>query len=108
VALARALSDGRIDAAMLDGAESGFASRGTPLYEQRNLYLTPRLGSSTRESRVRASWYVAQRLHETLTQPRHSGFEPILSAPMGLDSVLPADSGPAPLSGPVPLTDESR
>jgi D-3-phosphoglycerate dehydrogenase len=107
-ALARALADGRIDAAMLDGAEAGFAARGTALYEQRNLYLTPRLGSSTRESRVRASWYVAQRLHETLIQPRNSGFEPILTASMGLDSVLPADSGPAPLSGPVPLADDSR
>lgn len=96
-ALARALSDGRIDACMLDGAESGFASRGTPLSEQRNLYLTPRLGSYTRESRVRASWYVAQRLHETLTHPRNSGFETILSAPMGLDSVSPAESMPAAL-----------
>ena len=93
-ALAGALADGRIDAAMLDGAESGFAARGTRLHEQRNLLLTPRLGSYTRESRVRASWYVAQRLHETLIQPRNSGFEPILSAPMGLDSVLPPDSVP--------------
>jgi D-3-phosphoglycerate dehydrogenase len=93
-ALARALADGRIDAAMLDGAESGFAARGTPLGELRNLHLTPRLGSYTRESRVRASWYVAQRLHETLTAPRNSGFESILSAPMGLDSVAP-ESQPA-------------
>ena len=86
-ALARALADGRIEAAMLDGAEAGFAARGTPLHGQRNLYLTPRLGSYTRESRVRASWYVAQRLHETLTSPRHSGFDSILSGAMGLDSV---------------------
>ena len=96
-ALARALSDGRIDACMLDGAETGFAARGTPLSEQRNLYLTPRLGSYTRESRVRASWYVAQRLHETLIRPRNSGFETILSAPMGLDSVAPTESMPAAL-----------
>ena len=86
-ALARALADGRIEAAMLDGAESGFAASGTPLYGQRNLYLTPRLASYTRESRVRASWYVAQRLHETLASPRHSGFDTILSGAMGLDSV---------------------
>jgi len=96
-ALARALGDGRIDAAMLDGAETDFAATGTPLAEQRNLYLTPRLGSYTRESRVRASWYVAQRLHETLTSPRLSGFESGLSAPMGLDSVAPPDSHPASL-----------
>ena len=100
-AFARALADGRIEAAMLDGAEAGFAAPGTPLHAQRNLFLTPRLGSYTRESRVRASWYLAKRLHETLTAPRHSGFEPILSAPMGLDSVLPE-------SGPVPLPDNDR
>jgi len=105
-ALARALSDGRIEAAMLDGAESGFAAKGTLLHEQRNLFLTPRLGSYTRESRVRASWYVVQRLHETLIQPRNSGFEPILSAPMGLDSVPPApDSVPSGVSLPGALPD---
>jgi D-3-phosphoglycerate dehydrogenase len=101
-ALARALADGRIEAAMLDGAESGFAAHGTLLHEQRNLYLTPRLGSYTRESRVRASWYVAQRLHETLTAPRPSGFDSLFSASMsmGLDSTLPPDSVPAGLSLP--------
>jgi D-3-phosphoglycerate dehydrogenase len=36
-----------------------------------NLYLTPRLGSHTREARLRASWYVAHRLHETLSGPRN-------------------------------------
>mgnify|MGYP001627290539 CR=1 FL=1 len=85
-ALAAALKDGRIEAAILDGAENGFASRGGPLHELSNLYLTPRLGSLTRESRQRASWYVAQRLHETLAAPRNSGFDTILSAPMGLDN----------------------
>jgi D-3-phosphoglycerate dehydrogenase len=91
-ALARALGDGRIDAAMLDGAESGFASRGTPLHEMTNLHLTPRLGSLTRESRQRASWYIAQRLHETLITPRHSGFEPIITANMPLEHA--PDSAP--------------
>jgi phosphoglycerate dehydrogenase-like enzyme len=88
-AFARALADGRIDAAMLDGAEAGFAAAGTPLHGQRNLHLTPRLGSYTRESRVRASWYVAQRLHETLAGPRQSGFDSIFSAFTGLDSMAP-------------------
>jgi phosphoglycerate dehydrogenase-like enzyme len=68
-ALARALTDGRIESAMLDGAESGFASRGTALHELTNLFLTPRLGSHTREARLRASWYVAHRVHETLATP---------------------------------------
>lgn len=65
-ALAKALLDGRIEACMLDGAEVGFASRGTPLHEVSNLFLTPRLGSYTREARQRTSWYVAHRIHETL------------------------------------------
>jgi phosphoglycerate dehydrogenase-like enzyme len=85
-ALAAALSDGRIEAALLDGAESGFARRGTPLHDKQNLFLTPRVGSMTRESRLRACWYVAQRLHDALTAPRptNSGFDQLSSAPMGL------------------------
>jgi phosphoglycerate dehydrogenase-like enzyme len=86
-ALSRALVDGRIDAAMLDGAEAGFASRGTPLHEMANLFLTPRLGSHTREARLRASWYVAHRMHETLSASIHSG----------LDS-LGTTTGPTPLN----------
>ncbi|MEP6792673.1 MAG: NAD(P)-dependent oxidoreductase, partial [Ramlibacter sp.] len=84
-ALASALTDGRIDACMLDGAEAGFASKGTPLHETANLFLTPRLGSHTRESRLRASWYVAHRIHEALA-PRQSGLDQLSSAPMDLES----------------------
>jgi D-3-phosphoglycerate dehydrogenase len=89
-ALARALSDGRIEACVLDGAEAGFASKGSPLHEAANLYLTPRLGSHTRESRLRASWYVAHRLHETLSVPRSTGFDQLPSGPMELDVPRPA------------------
>jgi D-3-phosphoglycerate dehydrogenase len=86
-ALADALTDGRIEACMLDGAEAGFASRGSPLHDLDNLFLTPRLGSHTRESRLRASWYVAHRLHEALAGPRGgSGLDGLLSAPMDLDA----------------------
>ena len=84
-ALARALGDGRIEACMLDGAEAGFASKGTPLHEANNLFLTPRLGSHTRESRLRASWYVAHRIHETLSAPRMSGMGELTSATMDLE-----------------------
>jgi D-3-phosphoglycerate dehydrogenase len=94
-ALARALTDGRIDACMLDGAESGFACRGTPLHELNNLFLTPRLGSHTRESRLRASWYVAHRVHETLAAPHANALDQRASAPMDLDAT---DGG----VGPVP------
>jgi D-3-phosphoglycerate dehydrogenase len=94
-ALARALTDGRIESAMLDGAESGFASKGSPLHELTNLFLTPRLGSHTRESRLRASWYVAHRIHETLSAPRH-GVDNLVSGPMDLDG---GSSEPAARSG---------
>jgi phosphoglycerate dehydrogenase-like enzyme len=83
-ALACALMDGRIEACMLDGAEAGFASKGTPLHDLGNLFLTPRLGSQTREARLRASWYVAHRMHETLDGPRMSNLDPLPSAPMGM------------------------
>lgn len=66
-ALALALTDGRIDACLLDGANPAFAAEGTPLYNVPNLHLTPRLGSHTREAKLRASWYVVHRIHETLS-----------------------------------------
>ena len=86
-ALAAALTDGRIEACMLDGAEAGFASKGSPLHDLTNLFLTPRLGSYTRESQVRASWYVAQRIHETLAAPRVSGFDQLTSGMMAIDAL---------------------
>ena len=79
-ALALALCDGRIDACLLDGANPQFAIEGTPLHGIPNLHLTPRLGSHTREAKLRASWYVAHRIHETLSpntaqgEPRVSDF----------------------------------
>ncbi|GAB3768664.1 hypothetical protein GCM10028796_32560 [Ramlibacter monticola] len=97
-AFAQALKDGRIEAAMLDGAEAGFAGKGTPLADLPNLYLTPRIGSLTHESRLRASWYVAQKLHETLTTPRSTGLDTILSGPVPLD-----DDGAATPSAPGPV-----
>ncbi|MBC7605175.1 MAG: hydroxyacid dehydrogenase [Ramlibacter sp.] len=92
-ALARALNDGRIEACMIDGAEAGFASKGTALHALENLFITPRLGSHTRESRLRASWYVAHRIHETLTMARPSGNDGLSSQHMDLE--LPGP-GPAP------------
>jgi len=83
-AFARALNDGRIEAALLDGAESGFASRGSPLHDCSNLFLTPRLGSHTREARMRASWYVAHRIHETLSAGSQGASEPTPTGMMDL------------------------
>jgi phosphoglycerate dehydrogenase-like enzyme len=100
-ALARALTDGRIEAAVLDGAQSTFAGKGSPLHQLPNLVLTPRLGSYTVETRVRASWYVAQRIHEALAGPMQGGPFPV-SGPMEFDgpvSSLGPMSGPASLDG---------
>lgn len=93
-ALALALRDGRIDACLLDGASEGFAIEGSPLHGIPNLHLTPRLGAHTREAKLRASWYVAHRIHETLSSStslapqRESDFSPMdsLHPPFDQDS----------------------
>ena len=84
-ALAAALKDGRIEACIMDGAEAGFVDEGSPLHGLKNLFVTPRLGSNTREARLRASWYVAHRLHEAIAV-QHSNFANLQhSAPMDLE-----------------------
>jgi phosphoglycerate dehydrogenase-like enzyme len=87
-ALAAALQDGRIESCMLDGAEAGFAQEGSPLRGLRNLVLTPRLGAHTEQARSRASWYVAHRMHEYLSQEPVSSFGRLPSRPADLE--LPA------------------
>lgn len=91
-ALALALCDGRIDACLLDGANPQFAAPGSPLHGIPNLHLTPRLGSHTREAKLRASWYVAQRIHETLS-PDQARREAGLSDFSSLDSTGFPESG---------------
>ena len=88
-ALAEALSDGRIEACVLDGAEPNFAGADSPLQGLKNLIVTPRLGSHTREARLRSSWYAAHRMHEALA-PQQAGVDKFPSAFMGLD--MPARS----------------
>ena len=82
-ALAMALNDGRIEACILDGAEARFAADASPLNGLKNLFVTPRLGSHTREARLRSSWYVAHRMHEAIGAV--TGFDQLPSAPMELD-----------------------
>ena len=85
-ALAAALKDGRIEACVLDGAEGNFLTADSPLTGLKNLFVTPRLGSHTREARLRSSWYVAHRIHEAIEgQKNVSDF--FSSAPMTLDPV---------------------
>lgn len=88
-ALAQALSDGRIEACVMDGAEPSFNNDASALRGVKNLFITPRLGSHTREARLRSSWYVAHRMHEALV-PQPLGAEKFPSALMGLD--MPSSS----------------
>ncbi|MGH8832444.1 MAG: NAD(P)-dependent oxidoreductase, partial [Polaromonas sp.] len=91
-ALAAALCDGRIEACILDGAEASFLGDTSPLKGLRNLFVTPRLGSHTREARLRSSWYVAHRMHEAIGT-QHSGPGQLSSAPMDLE--LPDATSPS-------------
>ncbi len=75
-ALAAALQDGRIDALTLDGVEPSFMGLYSPLSGLKNLFITPRLGSHTHEARLRSSWYVAHRMHDTLS-PVNSDWNPL-------------------------------
>lgn len=101
-ALALALSDGRIDACLLDGAAANFAAEGTPLHGLPNLHLTPRLGSHTREAKLRSSWYVAHRIHESLTPKNARAETPVSDFSMldtldFVDTIDPRDSARSPL-----------
>ena len=66
-ALADALISGRVAAAWLDSLEPGALDEGRPLAGLENLQITPRVASTTRESRLRSAWAVVRRLDELLT-----------------------------------------
>jgi D-3-phosphoglycerate dehydrogenase / 2-oxoglutarate reductase len=61
-ALADALASGRIAAAWLDSLEPGVLDHGRPLAGIHTLQITPRVASTTRESRLRSAWAVAKRI----------------------------------------------
>ena len=82
-ALAAALTDGRIDACVLDGDESGLPTAASPLFGLKNLLLTPGLGCQTHEANLRSCWYVAQRIAGAL-ETQHTGTDPLPSAPVPL------------------------
>lgn len=83
-ALASALRDGRIDACLLDGVEPSFASPGSPLHGLPNLCATPRIAAHTRETRLRANWYVVDRINEAVDAPVN-GQESLDSGLMALE-----------------------
>ena len=67
-ALAEALGSGRIAAAWFDSLEPGLLAPGRLLHHFDNVQVTPRVASTTLESRVRAAWDVARRI-DALIQP---------------------------------------
>ena len=91
-ALAAALRDGRIEACILDSAEPSLLAEDSPLKGMKNLFVTPRLGSHTREARLRSSWYVAHRIHEAISD-QQSASGPSSSARTELE--LPGAGSPS-------------
>ena len=65
--LAEVLGSGRMAAAWFDSLEPGLAAPGRPLHGIDTLQVTPRVASTTRESRVRAAWDVARQIDSLLT-----------------------------------------
>lgn len=65
-ALADAMGSGRIAAAWFDSLEPGALDEGRPLAGIDNLQITPRVASTTRESRQRSAWAVVKRIDELL------------------------------------------
>ncbi|HET6600027.1 MAG TPA: NAD(P)-dependent oxidoreductase [Burkholderiaceae bacterium] len=81
-ALAQELESGRIAAAWLDSLEPGALDAGRPLSGIETLQITPRVASTTRESRLRSAWAVVKRIDELL------GGAP--AAPMAFKPTVPA------------------
>jgi len=71
-ALAEALTSGRMAAAWFDSLEPGALDPGRPLHDVDTLQVTPRVASTTRESRIRSAWAVARRIDELLTSSPNS------------------------------------
>ena len=75
--LAQALGSGRMAAAWLDSVEPGMVASGRPLAAVHTLQITPRVASTTRESRRRSAWTVARRINEILNEhPDDVAFRP--------------------------------
>jgi D-3-phosphoglycerate dehydrogenase / 2-oxoglutarate reductase len=75
LALAKVMQSHRVAAAWFDSLEPGLLDEGRPLADLTSLQVTPRVASTTRESRLRSAWAVAQRLDELLSLPGVPGFE---------------------------------
>jgi D-3-phosphoglycerate dehydrogenase / 2-oxoglutarate reductase len=90
-ALATALETGRMAAAWFDSMEPSMLDFGRPLRRVRNLQVTPRVASTTRESRLRSAWTVARRIDEILgAAPPRPEFRATSA-----DALLDLEAGPA-------------
>ena len=84
-ALANALRSGRIGAFTMDSDDERLHASDSPLRELPHLQITPRLAPFTQESQVRGSWYLVDRIHETLMLAEiRSQTGPLDSEPMPL------------------------
>jgi phosphoglycerate dehydrogenase-like enzyme len=92
--LADVLASGRVAAAWLDSLEPGALDGGRPLAGIGTLQITPRVASTTRESRLRSAWAVARRIDELLAgssvaQREFRPTEPGVSTDLADDPVSP-------------------
>ena len=83
-ALATALKSGRVAAAWLDSVEPGALDPDRPLHGIPTLQVTPRVATTTRESRQRSAWAVARRIDELLRAPSSIPGDFIATAPGAL------------------------
>ena len=65
-AMGEALRSGRVASLMLDSDKEELWALGGPLADLPNLHLTPRLAAYTKEAVLRGSWFLVDRIHETL------------------------------------------
>lgn len=72
-ALARTLRAGRIAAFWLDSDDELLSQPDCPLAGVANLRITPRLAPRTQESQLRGSWYLVDRIHQTLQMADERG-----------------------------------
>ena len=83
--LADAMRSGRIGAFTMDSDDERLHASDSPLRELPHLQITPRLAPFTQESQVRGSWYLVDRIHETLMLAEiRSQTGPLDSEPMPL------------------------
>jgi D-3-phosphoglycerate dehydrogenase / 2-oxoglutarate reductase len=75
LALSKVMQSHRVAAAWFDSMEPGLLDEGRPLADISSLQVTPRVASTTRESRLRSAWAVAHRLDELLSLAILPSFE---------------------------------